>query len=148
MDDERREAELELRETWAGHILLEQLRLAEMRQIIRDYSAMTDTPHSAIAAELKMSPRRLRSFLAGADLTDDDWDRVALWCEGKPIPQIVPETVALGVLARWAPGKHVHEVRSAIANVTRAEHARIGRQLPSWTAEALKAAEGRLVKVT
>lgn len=73
MDDELHEAELELSETWAGHILLEQLRLAEMRQIIRDYSAMTDTPHSAIAAELKMSPRRLRSFLAGADLTNDDW---------------------------------------------------------------------------
>lgn len=138
MDEERREAELELSETWAGHILLEQLRLAEMRQIIRDYSAMADTPRSTVAAELKMSPRRLRSFLAGADLTNDEWDRVSLWCEGKPIPQIVPETVALGVLARWAPGKHVRDVRAAVANVTRAEYARIGRQLPSWTAEALE----------
>lgn len=137
MDEERDDAELELGETWAGHILLEQLRLAEMRQIIRDYSAMTDTPRFTIAAELKMSPRRLRSFLAGTDLTNDDWDRVAAWCEGKPIPEIVPATVALDVLARWAPRRHVRDVRAAIANVTRAEYARIGRQLPSWTAEAV-----------
>ncbi|HET7460881.1 MAG TPA: hypothetical protein VFJ82_06525 [Longimicrobium sp.] len=128
---------MELRETWAGDILLEQLHLAEMREAIRAHAAQTGTPYSAIASELKMSPRRLRDFLAGTELTNDDWAPVALWCEDKPTPQIVPETVALGVLARWAPRKHVRDVRAAIANVTRAEYARIGRQLPSWTAEAL-----------
>lgn len=136
--DDRRETELELRETWAGDILLEQLHLAEMREAIRTHATQTGTPYSAIAMELKMSPRRLRDFLASAELTNDDWDGVALWCEDKPIPQIVPETVALGVLARWAPRKHVRDVRAAIANVTRAEYKRIGRQLPSWTAEALQ----------
>ena len=33
-----------------------------------------------------MSPRRLRGFLDGAELTDEDWAVVSRWCEGKPTP--------------------------------------------------------------
>src|SRR5215213_6302050 len=112
--DSRREIEIELRERWAGHILLDELHLAEMREIIRAHSVLTGTPRSAIAMEVEMSPRRLRGFLAGGELTDEDWEGVSRWCEGKPTPLIEPETVALGVLARWAHRKHVSEVRAAI----------------------------------
>jgi hypothetical protein len=135
--ESRRETEMELRERWAGHILLDELHLAEMRQIIRAHSVLTGAPRSDIAMELEMSPLRLRGFLAGADLTDADWESVSRWCEGKPTPLVAPETVALGVLARWAHRKHVRDVRAAIARATRTAYVRTGRRLPAWTAEAL-----------
>jgi hypothetical protein len=135
--DSRREIEMELRERWAGHVLLDELHLAEMRAIIRAHSVLTGTPRSKIASELEMSPLRLRGFLAGADLTDEDWEAVSRWCEGKPTPLVAPEMVALGVLARWAHRRHVREVRAAIARATRTAYARTGRRLPSRTAEAL-----------
>lgn len=135
--DCRRETETELRERWAGHILLDELHLAEMRAIIRAHSVLTGTPRSEIATELEMSTRRLRGFLAGADLTDADWETISRWCEGKPTPLVAPETVAVGVLARWAHRRHVREVRAAIARATRPAYVRTGRRLPSWAAEAL-----------
>jgi hypothetical protein len=135
--NDRREIETELRERWAGHILLDELHLAEMREIIRAHTVLTGTPRSAIATEVQMSPRRLRGFLDGVELMDKDWEVVSRWCEGKPTPQVVPETVALGVLARWAYRKDVRAVRAAIARATREAYARTGRQLPSWTADAL-----------
>ncbi|HET7229084.1 MAG TPA: hypothetical protein VFJ16_03745 [Longimicrobium sp.] len=108
-----------------------------MREIIRAHTVLTGTPHSQIAAELKMSRRRLRGFLDGADLSNEDWEAVSRWCEGKPTPMVVPETVVVGVLARWAHRKNVREVRAAIARATREAYVRTGRQLPTWTAEAL-----------
>ncbi len=135
--DSRLEIEMELRERWAGHILLDELHLAEMREIIRAHSVLTGTPRSDIATQLEMSPLRLRGFLAGGDLSDEDWEAVSRWCEGKPTPLVAPETVALGVLARWAHRKHVREVRVAISRAARTAYVRTGRRLPSWTAEAL-----------
>ncbi|HEU4558524.1 MAG TPA: hypothetical protein VFS20_11775 [Longimicrobium sp.] len=136
MDDQRK-IETELRERWAGHILLDELHLAEMREIIRAHTVLTGTPRSVIAAEVEMSPRRLRGFLDGAELTDKDWEVVSRWCEGKPTPNVVAETVAVGVLARWADRKDVHDVRAAIAHATREAYTRTGLQLPPRTAEAL-----------
>lgn len=135
--DDRREIETELRESWAGHILLDELHLAEMREIIRAHAVLTGTPRSVIASEVQMAPRRLRGFLDGVELMDNDWEVVTRWCEGKPTPQVVPETVALGVLARWAYRKDVRDVRAAIARATLTVYERVGRQLPSSTAEAL-----------
>lgn len=133
----RREIEMELRERWAGQILLEELHLAEMREIIRAHTVLTATPRIQIAGEVKMSPRRLRGFLDGVELTDTDWETVSRWCEGKPTPLVAPETVGVGVLARWAPRGQMREVRAEIARATRMAYERTGRQLPSWTAEAL-----------
>jgi len=135
--DDRREIKMELRERWAGEILLDELHLAEMREIIRAHTVLTGTPRSQIAAELKMSPWRLRGFLDGTDLSNEEWETVSRWCDGKPTPTIVPETVAVGVLARWSYRKHMRHVRAAVAHATRQAYARTGRQLPSWTAEAL-----------
>lgn len=135
--DSRRETKMDLRERWAGHILLDELHLAEMRAIIRAHAVLTGTPRADIAAELQMSPLRLRGFLSGTDLGNEEWEAVSRWCDRKPTPLVAPETVALGVLARWAHRKHVSEVRAAIARATRTAYARAGRRLPSWTAEAL-----------
>ena len=46
--DDRREIEMELRERWAGHILLDELHLSEMREIIRAHTVLTGTPRSAM----------------------------------------------------------------------------------------------------
>ncbi|HEX9938132.1 MAG TPA: hypothetical protein VGB15_13450 [Longimicrobium sp.] len=133
----RREIDMELRERWAGQILLEELHLAEMREIIRAHTVLTGTPQLQIAREVKMSPRRLRGFLGGVELRDDDWETVSRWCEGKPTPLIVPETVAVGVLARWALRGQMRNVRAEIARATRMTYERTGHQLPPWAAQAL-----------
>jgi hypothetical protein len=99
----RREIEFELRTRWAGEVVLEELRLEEMRETIRAYLRERRRSVRWLALSMEVPPRRLREFLLGAGLTAGEWARVADWCAGKHTPRVSPDKLAVGVLVRHAP---------------------------------------------
>ena len=97
--DERAAAETKLDRTWAGQEFLEEIRQAEMRAVIQQHIAEGKAPHrQRLAREIGLSVHRLRLFLEGTSLHPHEWDRVAKWCEDKPIPRVSSYAVAIGVL--------------------------------------------------
>jgi len=83
-------ARQQLRRTAAGHLLLDELYQAEMRAIVRAH--LDDDGHSlrGTAKEIGITRHRLECFLAGQEMTDAAFERIARWCEGKPTPFIQP----------------------------------------------------------
>ena len=113
MSADEEPAEAELAGTWAGIILLEEIRLAEMRILVSQPLAAGVT-RKALAAELGMSVTRLASFLDGANLGRREYAEVAKWCEGKPTPHVSPYLVAIGVLCHWIPARFVKTARGLL----------------------------------
>src|SRR5215207_5563976 len=82
MSESERDAREQLSGCWAGELILDELHLAEMRAILRAYLASSRASLTALAAETGLTRRRLRTFLAGGDVTANDWERIGNWCVG------------------------------------------------------------------
>lgn len=134
----RREIERELDERWAGCVLLDQLRLAEVCESIIRHAELNNLSRQAIAMELAMTTRRLNQLLHGAQPVDVEWDAAIRWCAGKPVPLIEPEIVYVSGLAHYADPRQVHHVRRMIALAVIQIHAQAGSRLPAWVVEALE----------
>jgi hypothetical protein len=135
----RSEVEKELRESWAGHCLLDELHLAELRAIIAAHRVEEGSSLTGVAMQLHMSRGRVRSFLWGSYLHDREWEKIAEWCAGKPSPDVEPETPAVGLLARWATVRAAKPIRQRIARAVIAAYAEHGIQLPARERAALEA---------
>jgi hypothetical protein len=107
----REDAESELRTSWAGYFLLDEVHLAELRAIVSAHLGEEGSSLRNLSKQLHMSPGRLRSFLSGSHLRERVWEKIAEWCAGKPSPDVGPETVAVGLLARWATVRAAQAIR-------------------------------------
>jgi hypothetical protein len=100
-----------LRSTFAGMILLEEVHLEEMRAIL-EAALKEGRTRKELAAELGLSTYKLRSYLAGAGLSESEWDRLAQWCADKPNPSVSPYKVAVLTLCHLFPANAIPGVRA------------------------------------
>jgi lambda repressor-like predicted transcriptional regulator len=135
----REDAERELRKSWAGHCLLDEVHLAELRAIVSAHLGEDGSSLTSLAKQLHMSPGRLRSFLSGSHLRERAWEKIAEWCAAKPSPDVEPETVAVGLLARWSTVRTAQTIRQQIAHAVLAAHAGHGISIPARERAALEA---------
>jgi hypothetical protein len=127
----------ELEKRWAGRVLLDELYLAEMRETVRAEIQARHANRAQIAEEIGISEYKLSLFLHGGELREKESEVVACWCEKseRQPPQVMPELVALGVLARWAPKSEVRAVRRDLARYLLS---RFERRLAPSTVDSLR----------
>jgi lambda repressor-like predicted transcriptional regulator len=134
----REDAERELRKSWAGHCLLDEVHLAELRAIVLAHLGEEGSSLTSLAKQLHMSPGRLRSFLSGSPLRERTWEKIAEWCAAKPSPDVEPETVAVGLLARWSTVRTAQAIRQQIAHAVLVAYAGHGISIPARERAALE----------
>ena len=115
----RRDVEVALRGSWAGQILLDELRQEEWREIMWATLLSGALTQEGLAVDAGVTIARLRPFLHGASGSADDFEKYERWCAGKPRLEVVPERVAVRLLARHAPRRLAHEAQARFASCVR-----------------------------
>ena len=117
--EERQRASAELRESWAGHTLLDELHQEEWREIMWATLLSGALTQEDLAEDAGVTIARLRPFLHGASAGANDFEKYECWCAGKPCLEVAPETVAVRLLARHAPRRLAHEAQARFASCVR-----------------------------
>jgi hypothetical protein len=115
----RRDVEVELRDSWAGQILLDELHQEEWREIMWATLLSGALTQEGLSADVGITIARLRPFLHGASAGANDFEKYERWCAGKPRLEVVPERVAVRLLARHAPLRLAHEAQARFASCVR-----------------------------
>lgn len=132
----RKEIAAELRTTWAGSVLIDEIQLTEMRAILSEGLAGGLT-RKELAAQIGLTPYGLRRFLNGGDPCDSDWDAIGDWCDGRESPMVSPYLVALSCLCHWFPAIKVAMARGQVWVTGGRRHARLRRRGSGATATPL-----------
>ena len=115
----RKDVEVEMRGSWAGHILLNELHQEEWREIMWAALLTGALTQVELAAEIGVTIARLHPFLHGASAGADDFEMLELWCVGKQRVDVVPERVAVRLLARHAPRRLAYAAQARFASCVR-----------------------------
>jgi hypothetical protein len=116
-----------------------QFRLSEFRAILRAHLAAEAPSLREMAGTLGFSPFRLRRFLAGVEPTGAELRALEGWCQGRSIPFVALEEVAVNVLSAWAHDRDRLGVRRAIGAAVLSIFEERGIKLPPSLIGALRA---------
>lgn len=108
-----------MRGSWAGHILLSELHQEEWREIMWAALLRGALTQVELAEDAGVTIARLRPFLHGASAGVNDFEKYERWCAGKPRVDVVPERVAVRLLARHAPRRLSHDAQARFASCVR-----------------------------
>jgi hypothetical protein len=126
------------RRCWAEEVLNDELHIESMRAIVRAHLATNEeASRDGLAREIGISPKRLRLFLAGSDIGERAFSPLNEWTRGRPTPPVAPETVALNVLARFAPATKANRARAMLARSVREVYRTLEVKPPPRVLEAL-----------
>ena len=112
---------------------------AEQRACVQHYIAVEEASLSQVAREIGISVYRLRIFLDGVEIVDaDEVEKLDSWCEGRPLPFVPPEEIAMQILVRWGAVTRRRFDRVSLANAVLGEYARLKFRVPPFVEDAIR----------
>lgn len=121
----------------AGWFLHGALETEERRELVRQHMAATGVTFHGMARTLGIARRTLVAFMEGGELSDRARARVNDWCEGKQLPLVRPEMVAVAVLCTWFPLRHMKAARTELWGFVKEMYASRNERIPGFVTDGM-----------